>query len=91
MILGLIVMIKMYEIFFKYDDSWSESEILELTQIIQRILELKESLVIKKTSSSEIVIPVQVSSDKDIQKLLNKINETVMMAEPYKIGYRKNG
>jgi hypothetical protein len=79
----------MYEIFFKYDDSWNELEILELVQIIQRILGLKESLSVERTLNSEMIIPVRVDSNEDIQKLLDKINKTVMMAEPYKIEYRK--
>ena len=81
----------MYEIFFKYDDSWNDTELLHLTQIIQRILGLEESLTIERTENCEVAIPVQLSSDKEAQQLLTKIYETVIMVEPYKIEYRKLG
>jgi len=79
----------MYEIFFKYDDSWHDTEILHLTQIIQRILNLEEQLKVKRTENGEVTIPIQISSDEEAQKLLDKIHETVIMVEPYKIEYRR--
>ncbi len=79
----------MYEIFFKYDDSWNDTEILYLTQTIQRILNVKESLFVEKTLKNEVAIQIQVSSDDEVQKLLNKIYETIIIIEPYKIEYRK--
>jgi hypothetical protein len=79
----------MYEIFFKYDDSWNAMEILALMQTIQRILGLEEKLVVKRTESGEVTIPVQISSDDEAQKLLDRIHETVIMVEPYKIEYRR--
>ena len=81
-----------YEIFFKYDDSWSDTEILHLTQIIQRILGLEESLYIARMESREIAIPIpQVTTDPGAQVLLYKICETVLMGESYIIGWRKCG
>lgn len=78
-----------HEIYFQYDKSWPDTEVLHLVQIIQRILGLEESLSIKHTEKCEVAIPVQASSDREAQKLLDKIFDVVIMVEPYVLGCRR--
>lgn len=78
-----------YEIFFKYDNTWADTEILHLTQIIQRILGIKESLTFKRSANQEVVIALNASCDEAVQQLIDKIYKTVIMIDPYKIQYRR--
>lgn len=79
-----------YEFYFTYDSSWSDMEILELLQIIQRILNVPECQSFTRTELVGFVtIPVNVNSHAQMDRLLSKIKEKVIMVAPYVLGYRE--